>query len=39
MDGDSIDSNNLGHHARNRGTGYLDVDWQALSRLFFSLGA
>jgi outer membrane cobalamin receptor len=39
MDGDSIDSNNLGHHARNRGAGYLDVDLQALSRLFFSLGA
>jgi outer membrane cobalamin receptor len=25
-DGDSIDSNNLGHHARNRAAGYLDLD-------------
>ena len=25
-DGDSIDSNNLGLHARNRGAGYVDVD-------------
>jgi iron complex outermembrane receptor protein len=25
-DGDSIESNNLGRHARNRGAGYLDLD-------------
>src|SRR5258708_33123706 len=25
-DGDSIDSNNLGQHARNQGAGYVDVD-------------
>ena len=25
-DGDSIRSNNLGHHARNRGAGYVDLD-------------
>lgn len=37
MDGDEIDSNNLGHHARNRGAGYINVDLQALSRLFLSL--
>ncbi len=38
-DGDSIDSNNLGHRARNRGAGYLAVDLQALNRLIVSLGA
>jgi iron complex outermembrane receptor protein len=27
-DGDSIDSNNLGLHARNRGAGYVDMDWR-----------
>jgi outer membrane cobalamin receptor len=27
-DGDSIRSNNLGLHARNRSTGYVDFDWQ-----------
>ena len=38
-DGDVIDSNNLGHHARNRGSGYLNLDVQYLHRLFLSLGA
>jgi outer membrane cobalamin receptor len=39
-DGDSIHSNNLGIHARNRGAGYLDVDWQpAKKRWNFSAGA
>jgi len=38
-DGDEIDSNNLGHHARNRGSGYLNVDLQLFRRLFFSVGA
>ena len=27
-DGDSIHSNNLGRHARNRGAGYVDFDWK-----------
>jgi outer membrane cobalamin receptor len=27
-DGDSIHSNNLGLHARNRGAGYVDFDWK-----------
>ena len=27
-DGDSIRSNNLGLHARNRGAGYVDLDWR-----------
>ena len=27
-DGDSIHSNNLGLHARNRGAGYVDLDWR-----------
>jgi iron complex outermembrane receptor protein len=27
-DGDSIHSNNLGLHARNRGAGYADLDWR-----------
>jgi outer membrane cobalamin receptor len=39
MDGDIIDSNNLGRHARNRGAGYVNVDLQALHRLFLSVGA
>jgi len=30
--GDSIDSNNLGIHARNRGAGYLDVDLRPATR-------
>lgn len=38
-DGDVIDSNNLGHHARNRGAGYLNLDLQSLHRLFLSVGA
>jgi outer membrane cobalamin receptor len=38
-DGDEIDSNNLGHHARNRGAGYVNVDLQSFHRLFLSLGA
>jgi iron complex outermembrane receptor protein len=39
-DGDSIDSNNLGLHARNRTAGYLDLDWRpAKSRWNFSTGA
>jgi outer membrane cobalamin receptor len=38
-DGDVIDSNNLGHHARNRGAGYVNVDTRYLHRLFLSLGA
>lgn len=38
-DGDEIDSNNLGHHARNRGAGYLNVDIQLFRRLFLSVGA
>jgi iron complex outermembrane receptor protein len=36
--GDEIDSNNLGHHARNRGSGYLNFDLQSLQRLFLSVG-
>ena len=31
-DGDSISSNNLGNHARNRGAGYLDVDLRPAKR-------
>ena len=38
-DGDKIDSNNLGMHARNRGAGYVNVDLQSFQRLFLSLGA
>ena len=37
--GDVIDSSNLGHHSRNRGAGYLNVDFQVLQRVFLSLGA
>ena len=36
--GDEIDSNDLGHHARNRGAGYVNLDLQALQRVFLSLG-
>jgi len=36
--GDEIDSNNLGHHARNRGAGYLNLDTQLWQRVFLSLG-
>jgi outer membrane cobalamin receptor len=38
-DGDQIDSNNLGHHARGRGAGYVNLDLQASRRVFISLGA
>jgi iron complex outermembrane receptor protein len=37
--GDVIDSNNLGHHSRNRGAGYINGDFQLLHRVFLSLGA
>jgi outer membrane cobalamin receptor len=37
--GDVIDSNNLGHHSRNRGAGYINGDFQFLHRVFLSLGA
>lgn len=38
-DGDSIASSNLGHHARNRGAGYLDLDLRpAKSRWKLSTG-
>jgi iron complex outermembrane receptor protein len=36
---DSIDSNNLGQHSRNRGAGYVNFDARALGRLSLSLGA
>jgi iron complex outermembrane receptor protein len=36
---ESIDSNNLGQHARSRGAVYLDYDLRALGRFSFSLGA
>jgi outer membrane cobalamin receptor len=39
-DGDSIRSNNLGIHARNRGAGYADLDWRpAKKRWSLSIGA
>jgi len=39
-DGDSIDSNNLGLHARNRGAGYVDLDLRpAKQRWSLSVGA
>ena len=39
-DGDSINSNNLGLHARNRGAGYVDVDLRpAKKRWSLSVGA
>jgi outer membrane cobalamin receptor len=37
-DGDIIDSTNLGHHARNRGAGYVNLDLHTLQRLFLSFG-
>jgi iron complex outermembrane receptor protein len=38
-DGDSIRSNNLGHHAENRGSGYIDLDLHpAKSRWNLSFG-
>jgi outer membrane cobalamin receptor len=36
---ESIDSNNLGQHARSRGAIYADYDMRVLSRFSFSLGA
>ncbi len=36
---ESIDSNNLGQHSRNRGAGYVDYDVRVLRRFSFSLGA
>lgn len=40
MDGDSISSNNLGDHGRNRGAGYLDLDLRPAKRRWsLSLGA
>ena len=38
-DGDQIDSNNLGHHARNREAGYFNADVERFRHLFLSLGA
>jgi iron complex outermembrane receptor protein len=38
-DGDSIESNNLGRHARNRGAGYVDLDLRPARRRWnFSTG-
>lgn len=39
FDGDSIHSNNLGDHARNWGSGYVDLDLRSWQRATFSLGA
>jgi outer membrane cobalamin receptor len=36
---DQIDSNNLGHHGRNRGAIYAAADFRALNRFAFSVGA
>ena len=36
---DQIDSNNLGHHGRNRGAIYAAADFRALQRFSFSVGA
>ncbi len=36
---DSIDSNNLGQHSRDRGAGYVNLDARALGRFSLSLGA
>ena len=36
---DEIDSNNLGHHQRNRGSAYLALEARALRRYSFTLGA
>ncbi len=38
-DGDKIDSNNLGHHARNRTAGYVSLDLRALHRFAATIGA
>lgn len=37
-DGDAIASNNLGHHARNRGAGYLDLDLRTSHEWTLSAG-
>jgi outer membrane cobalamin receptor len=37
-DGDAIDSNNLGRHARNRGAGYLDLDLHSARHWNLSAG-
>jgi len=39
FDGDSIDSNNLGKHARNWGSGYVDFDVRSWKRATLSVGA
>ncbi len=39
FDGDAIHSNNLGQHARNWGSGYVDVDLRSWKRWTFSAGA
>jgi outer membrane cobalamin receptor len=39
FDGDSIDSNNLGKHARNWGSGYADLDLRSWKRGTISAGA
>ncbi|NYF78268.1 TonB-dependent receptor plug domain-containing protein [Granulicella arctica] len=36
--GDTIDSSNLGHHARNQGAGYATLSLRALGRFSLSLG-
>lgn len=38
FEGDSIQSNNLGVHARNRGAGYVNLDVMYFHRLSFSAG-
>lgn len=37
--GDAIDSNNLGRHARNRGAGYADLDLHIRQRGLLAIGA
>ncbi len=37
-DGDKIDSNNLGYHARNRTAGYVSLDLRALHRFAVTIG-
>lgn len=39
FDGDAINSNNLGRHARNWGAGYVDLDLQSWKRGSLSAGA
>jgi iron complex outermembrane receptor protein len=38
-DGDQIASNNLGHHGRNRGSAYVNLDLHSLGRFTLSAGA